>query len=253
MTISAIVIARNEKENIIPCIKSLDWCDEILLIDDESTDETVSLAKTQNPLVKVFTRKSEGNFSSQRNYKLNKATGDWVIFIDSDERVSPLLAGEIKEKIKKEMECQGFYLKRRDFFGGKFLKYGETGDIRLLRIGRKNSGHWEGIVHENWHIVGHKETLSTPLDHYPHQTVREYLKKINYYTDLLVVQWKKENRKMGSWEIIVFPIGKFVLNYFLKLGVLDGVPGLIYAIMMSFHSFLARSKYYLVLNKKSPV
>lgn len=251
MTISAVVIVRNEQENIVPCVKSLDWCDEILLIDDESTDETVSSALAENPSVRVFKRKSDGNFSDQRNFTLDKATSDWVIFIDADERVSPELAKEIKEKIKKETNCQGFYLERRDYFGGQFLKFGETGNLRLLRIGRKKSGLWEGIVHENWHIVGPKETLSVPLDHYPHPTVREYLNKINFYTDRLVIQWKKEKRKIHGWEIIIYPSGKFILNYFIKLGFLDGVPGLIYAMMMSFHSFLVRSKYYLTENKKA--
>lgn len=251
MTITAILIAKNEQENIIPCIKSLDWCTEILLIDDESTDKTVSLAVSQNPAIKVFKRKSGDNFSDQRNYTLDKAKSDWIIFIDCDERVSQPLAKEIKEKIRNASNCQGYYLRRRDYFGERFLKFGETGDINLLRIGRKNSGHWEGIVHENWHIVGHKEALSTPLDHYPHQTIREYLNKINFYTDRLIIQWKKDKRKIYSWEIIIYPLGKFIFNYFLRLGILDGVPGLIYAIMMSFHSFLVRSKYYLTQNKQA--
>ena len=250
MTITAVVIARNEKENIIPCIKSLVWCDEILLIDDDSTDETVALARSEKPEIKVYKRKSEGNFAEQRNFTLDKVASDWVIFIDSDERVSPQLADEIKDKLKKDTNCQGYFLKRRDYFGGDFLKFGETSDIKLLRIGRRNSGLWEGIVHENWHIVGSKETLSIPLDHYLHPTIREYLSKINFYTDRLVVQWKIENKKIHGWEIIIYPMGKFILNYFLKLGLLDGMPGLIYALMMSFHSFLIRSKYYLSQKKK---
>lgn len=251
MTISAIVLARNEQENIIPCIKSLVWCDEILLVDDDSTDATVTRALSENKQIRIIKRKSDGNFSQQRNYSLEKAKGDWVIFIDSDERVSSRLAGEIKEKIKNGKNCPGFYLTRRDYFGGKFLKFGETGNIRFLRIGRKNAGYWEGIVHERWDIAGCKETLSTPLDHYPHPTVKEFLNKINFYTDRLVFQWKQENRKIYNWEIICYPSGKFVYNYFLKLGIFDGVPGFIHAVMMSFHSFLVRSKYYLSRNKKA--
>ncbi len=267
MSISAVILTHNEEKNIERCLESVSWCDEIVITDDFSTDQTVQLIKNlkiknknDNEKLKIYRRELDGDFAGQRNFGLEKATGDWVLFMDADERISDKLASEIKSQISnlkpqnqnlnlKSELINGYYLKRKDYFGGKWLKYGETANIRLLRLARKESGEWQGRVHEIWSVEGELGELENPILHYPHQTVSEFLHDINLYTDLVVQCWKEEGRKIGFWEIIVYPIGKFIQNYIIKLGYFDGTAGLLIAVFMSFHSFLARSKYWLATHK----
>ncbi len=271
-SISTVVLTKNEEKNIERCIATLAWCDEIIIIDDYSDDDTISRIKNyesriKEKNIKIFKRKLNGDFAAQRNFGLEKASGDWILFVDADEVVTTKLGAEIKQQIsdavvipvnepgstekekwipgqaRNDNRVAGFFLKRKDYFGGNWLNYGETANVRFLRLGRKEMGKWEGRVHEVWKLEGEFGELINPVLHYPHPTVTEFLKEVNTYTDIVVQCWKEEGRKIKVWEIIVYPAGKFIRNYIIRLGFLDGVAGLIMAIFMSFHSFLARSKY----------
>ena len=162
--ISAVILTKNEEKNVVPCIESFRWCDEIIVIDDYSTDKTIEKIQSasRRTKLKIFKRHLNGDFAAQRNFGLEKAKGEWVLFVDTDERVTPALTAEIKKKILKT-RCSGFYLKRQDFWAGKCLKYGETGNIKLLRLGKKSAGKWERPIHEVWKIKGKIGTLKNPL------------------------------------------------------------------------------------------
>jgi glycosyltransferase involved in cell wall biosynthesis len=245
--ISAIILAKNEEKNIKDCLQSISWCDEKIVIDDNSTDKTSELAKKYG--AKVY-KKHLSNFSEQRNYAIEKATGDWILFIDADERVSSALWYEIMQHINEPIEkTVGFYIKRIDIMWGRELKHGDSGEIKLLRLAKKNSGQWRGIVHERWEIRGKTATLNNPLYHYPHKSVAEFLKEINHYTDLRAKELFEQKKKANWVSVIIYPKAKFVLSYFYKLGFLDGLPGLIHALMMSFHSYLVRGKLWLLWQK----
>lgn len=252
MEISAIILTRNEEKNIERCLESLSWCDEVIIIDDYSEDNTLSAESysiSRLPLnIKIFKRHLNNDFAAQRNYGLEKTRGEWVLFVDSDEVITKELQQEIITKIKQS-ESVGFYLKRKDYFLGKWLQYGETNTVKFLRLARKNAGRWQGRVHEVWKIEGEVRELENPILHYPHESISQFLSKINHYTDLVAQYWKEEGRVVHVWEIIVYPVGKCIQNYILRLGFLDGMPGLILALMMSFHSFLSRSKYWLATQR----
>lgn len=256
-TISVVILAGSFEENVKKCLNSLSWCDEIVIINDSSKDEAkttiINEQKKQlfNDRLNIYKRSLNGDFASQRNYGLKMAKGDWILFVDTDEVISRELQSEIKTKIQKNTIGQnntGYLLRRKDYFLGKWLKYGETSNIKLLRLAKKNAGCWGGKVHEVWDIKGKIGQMENPILHYPHRNLSSFLDKINRYTDIVAQCWVEEGRKIKSWEIIFFPLGKFMQNYILKLGFLDGTPGLIMAIAMSLHSFLARSKCWL-LNK----
>ncbi len=247
--ISAIILTKNEENNIEACLESLSWCDEKIVIDDHSVDKTVDIAKKKG--AKVFIHSMHNDFSEQRNYGLDKATGDWILFIDADERVSNALWYEIMQHSSESIDdCNGYYLKRQDSMWGKVLKHGETGKILLLRLAKKGTGKWEGKVHERWIVQGKTQLLKNPLDHFPHTTVTEFLQEINFYTDIRSEELFN-NKIRPTWlSIMVYPNIKFILNYFFKRGFLDGLPGLVFAIMMSLHSFLVRSKLWLIWQNK---
>ena len=145
--LTGIVLAKDEEENIKNCLESLQFCDEVILLDDDSKDGTAEIAKKMG--VRVITRSMNSDFAAQRNYGLKKARGNWVLFLDADERVSKELRSEIVNLINDPLNyAMGFYLKRRDYFFGRELKHGETGNLKLLRLARRKAGKWKRAVHE---------------------------------------------------------------------------------------------------------
>lgn len=246
--ISCVLLTHNEEKNIIDCIESVLFCDEIVIVDDYSIDRTVELVENlKNDKVRIYKRHLENDFSSQRNFGLEKATYDWVLFIDSDERVSKALGREIQ--LVNTRKSDGFLLRRRDVFNGRELNHGEVGSVKLVRLARKGSGLWRGKVHEEWQVTGKISTLTNPLFHYPHQTVREFLKEIDFYSTVRAQELFEKKVKARAINIILYPKAKFFLNYIVKQGFKDGIEGLVYGLMMSFHSFLVRAKSYLLTRK----
>lgn len=248
--ISAVVLTKNEERNIGKCLDSILWCDEIIVVDDFSEDNTVEKIQNLNSKIKIFEKHLNNDFASQRNYGFSKAKYEWVIFVDADEIVSSDLKNEILGKIKNNKNTGGFYVKRRDFIFGNVMQHGEFGNIKLLRLGRANKGKWEGRVHEEWKIKGKIEELGHSLFHYPHQSINGFLKDINFYTDIRAKELFDKGAKSNFISIILYTKIKFIQNYFLKLGFLDGTSGLVLALFMSLHSFLVRSKLWLLWQKK---
>lgn len=251
--ISVVILTKNEEKNIIDCIESVSWADEIVIIDDFSLDRTVEVVNNliYSKKIKIFQRKLNQNFSAQRNFALSKVKHEWVLFIDADEIVTKDLKEEINSIIiSKEDKYNGYYIKREDVIWGKHIKHGEFGNIRLLRFAKKNSGDWVGDVHERWVVDEPATDLEAIILHYPHQNVTDFLKEINFYTTIRANELYKNNIKTNVFEILLYPKGKFLLNYIFKLGFLDNIEGLILAIFMSFHSFLVRGKLWLLWVKK---
>lgn len=247
--VSVVILAKNEEEAIKDCLESVAWADEKIVIDDFSEDKTAEIAKKLGAT--VYKHPLQNDFAQQRNFGLDKANGDWVLFLDADERVSHSLQYEINTAIHDSLNIiQGYYLKRLDTMWGKQLTHGEIGSIMLLRLARKNSGRWKGKVHEVWEVKGKKDKLANPLDHFPHQSIRDFLREINYYSTLRAQELHKKKKKSNSFQIVAFPVGKFISNYLFRLGFLDGIPGLLIAVMMSFHSFLVRGKLWQLTHQK---
>lgn len=237
--ISVVVLTSNNESTLTETLRSVMFCDEILLVDDRSTDRTADIAKKFGAT--VTTRSMEKDFASQRNFGLSKAKGPWVLFVDSDETVSEALANEIRESIHK-IEVNGFFLKRKDMMWGRTLKHGETDRVRLLRLAKKGVGTWKRPVHEVWNVVGPVATLVTPLLHAPHPDVAHFLSDIDIYSTINAAHLYDTGVRASWWHIGLYPTAKFFQNYFMRKGFLDGMPGVIVALMMSFHSFLTRSK-----------
>ncbi len=251
-SISAVILTKNEEKNIADCIKSLAFSSEIIVVDDNSTDKTVEIAKKHN--TRVFERKLNGDFASQRNFGLMQAKGEWVLFVDADERVSKKLSEEIlrlpfdsNRVAQDDKNPSAYCLRRRDFWWGRELKHGEVQKARnqgIVRLVRKGSGIFMGNVHEAFHTAKHVGNLQGYLDHYPHPTVKDFLEDINEYSTIRAQELFNRGIHTNVFQITLFPTGKFMLNYFLYGGFLDGPAGFAYAFFMSFHSFLVRAKLY---------
>jgi glycosyltransferase involved in cell wall biosynthesis len=247
--ISAVVLTNNSESVIKRCLNSLSFCSETIIIDDFSNDKTAEIAKKLG--ARVYQRHLDGNFAKQRNFGLRRAKEKWVLFIDDDEVVTRELADEIVQITSKfELGYSGFYLTRQDLLWERVLRYGEPGRIKLLRLAKKVAGKWQREVHEYWNIKGDTKTLKHPIIHYPHQTLSEFILSVNHMSSLHAKANQKEEKGSGLFKIIIWPLGKFINNYLIKLGFLDGTQGIVHALTMSFHSYLSWSKLWLLQRKK---
>ncbi len=235
--ISAVVLSHNSSRTLKNSLESLSWCDETIVVDDNSEDESREIAKKDGAL--CILRSLHDDFAAQRNFGLEKAREEWILFVDSDEIVSEKLAKEIQTAIKSTV-YDGYYMKRVDVLFGKKLLHGETGDAKFIRLAKKGTGVWERPVHEVWKVHGSVGQLRESLLHYPHPTIKEFLQSVIVYSRLHAKQLSRDGKTFAFWQILVYPVAKFCTNYFWKCGLLDGTAGLIVALMMSLHSFLAR-------------
>jgi len=253
--ISAVILTKNDEMDIVDCLESVSWIDEIIIIDDYSDDRTLEVVKNNeiSGKIKIYQNKLNQDFAEQRNFGLTKTTKDWVLFLDADERITKELRSELNEVLieeKNKTKNIGFMIPRKDMMWGKLLKFGESGNIKLLRLAKRNAGEWVGKVHEEWIVDGNVSELENFIIHFPHKTINEFLKEINFYTTIRAKELYEKGKKSSLFQIIFYPKAKFVINYFLKLGILDGLEGLVFAILMSFHSFLVRGKLWLLWGKR---
>lgn len=240
MNLSAIVLTHNNQDTLPSTLGSLKFAQETLVIDDHSSDDTVAIAKKNG--ARVVSHKLI-DFSAQRNFALRQAKHDWVLFVDSDELVTPELRRELTIAISSS-HAKGYYLPRQDMFFGILLKHGETANAKFLRLARKDAGLWQRAVHEFWDIKGETLTLRHPLLHNRSFTYSQFINKLNSYTDLDAKALLGENKTFKYVDVFTKPVGKFIYNYFYLLGILDGFPGFIMAFSMSLHSLMVRIKLY---------
>ncbi len=220
--LTAIVITKN-KNNAKPTIKSLKFADEILV--------------EEHPQI--------NNFAQVRNQAMLKAKHSWVLFIDDDEIVTPELAKEIRTAIQTS-RFNGYFLYRQDLFLKRILKHGENGTLKFLRLARKTAGTFNRPVHEVWLVKGRVGTLKHPLLHQPHHSIKSFLAKVNRYSTMEARYRFEKGKHSNLFKIATYPFLKWIHNYIFRLGFLDGTPGLIMALMMSFHSFQTWTKLYLL-------
>jgi glycosyltransferase involved in cell wall biosynthesis len=247
MKISVVIITKNASKTISACLNSVAWADEIIVIDDYSDDDTIKIAKSRGAI--VFKRELNNDFSSQRNFGIKKTKNNWVLFLDADEIIPTSLSKEIVRRLKfAPPNISGFYFFRKDYFINHWLNHGETAGVKLLRLAKKNYGLWQGKVHETWQIKGDTEQFKKPILHYPHKDLATLYRKINHYTDIRAEELKEKNITTNLFEIIFYPLAKFIQNYVFKKGYKDGTAGAVFALSMSFHSFLVRAKLWQITN-----
>lgn len=247
LMITTVVLTHNSATTLADALSSVSWSDEILVIDDNSSDETLVIAKKHN--ARIISRAVDDDYAAQRNAGLAQAKGNWVLFLDSDETVTTELAKELQSVSRASLDVAGYYLAREDKLWGRVMRHGETSNVRLLRFARKSSGEWVRPVHEVWKVKGIVGTLTHPLLHSPHPNVAQFLDKISRYSTINAAYLYKQKTPSLGIHILAYPVAKFFVNYIGRLGFLDGTQGAIVAVMMSFHSFLTRAKLWLLYHR----
>lgn len=220
MGLSAVILTNKRPEEFKKTLDSVAFADEVILIPDHKSPVT--------------------DFSLTRNSGLAKAKNDWVLMVDDDEVVSRELAEEIKTAISPPSLFSGFYLRRFDKYHGQILHYGETGNIKIIRLGKKSAGHFTRPVHEVWKIEGSIGVLENPLIHERGELVAPFIDRMIKYSPIDAKELTKEGKPYSLFRLFLNPKAKFIVNYFFKLGFLDGYLGLFQAYLMSVQSLTVR-------------
>lgn len=243
--ISAIVITYNEAANIKECLASLNWCDEIIVIDSGSSDKTCELALEYTNNIVI-----SGNipYGEKRNIGISRANSEWIIWLDADERISPELKIEIVDLINKNStECEAYYINRSSFFINKFIKHSGWYPDYTLRLFRRSTGikFDAALVHEKVIYTGKTGRLKNDIQHYTDRNFEHYINKMNNYSTLSANELIQKGKRAGFFDIIFRPAFTFFKMYFLKLGILDGYMGLVLCTLSSIHVMTKYSKLYL--------
>ena len=242
--ISAVIIAKNEETMIRECLESLSFCDEIVVIDNNSVDETVDIAESFS--AKVY-KSSSTDFSQLRNLGLNKAQHDWILYIDEDERVD----GSLKEEITKALqdrEFDSYFIKRKNFYLGKNQwPYIET----ILRLFRKeNLSGWFGEIHESPKITGKTGILEGLLLHFTHRDLESMvIKTIAWSQTEALLRFKANHPQITWWRIPRVMLTAFIKSYILQGGYKAKTVGLIESIYQAFSIFITYAKLWEIQNK----
>ena len=229
--ITAIIPTLNEEERIQNSLKSAEFADEVIVIDSYSTDRTVEIVKQSN--AKLLQRKFD-DFSSQKNYAIDQASNDWILWIDADEVLTEELQKEIKSAIENAKELVGFYIYRVFFFKGKKMRYTGTQNDKLIRVFNRKHCQYEGKVHEKIKADGKLGVLENKILHYSYISFDRYIIKLNQHSALKAEELFEKGKMITPFHIIIKPIARFIKHYFVKLGFLDGFYGFIISFALSY-------------------
>ncbi len=244
--LSVVIITRNEANNIEECLESVKWADEIVVLDSFSNDETVNICRRYTE--KIYQSKFT-NYSLQKNMVLDRATNDWVLSVDADERITPRLKTQIIKVINEESEeYAGYHIPRRNYFFGEWVRHCGLYPDYVLRLFRKSKGRFrDKMVHESVKLNGKAGRIEEPLEHYTYACINDYIDRMKRYSSLFVQQMRRDNKKSRWYNLIVNPTAAFIKMYFLKKGFLDGKLGFIVCVLYSYYAFL---KYAMLWEKK---
>lgn len=240
MKLTVTVITRNEASNIAAALESVSWADEIIVIDSQSTDDTVSIARRLATRVEV--REWPG-YSAQKNFAAELASHDWILSLDADERVTPALAAEIRAVLASAPPFHGYRIPRVAWYLGRWIRSTDWYPDYQLRLYNRRAGRWnERRVHESVVVEGPAGQLRNELQHHPYRHISHHLQTIDRYTTLAAEDWLAAGRRASAWRTFFYPRFAFLRNYVLRGGFRDGTAGLIVSLLNSYYVFLKFAK-----------
>lgn len=229
MRISVLVITKNEEASIGRCLRSVDWADEVIVLDSGSTDRTVEIAAALNARTSVTT--DWPGFGPQKNRALALATGDWVLSLDADEWVTPELRDEIRGVIAGSGGPGAFRLPRLSSFCNRQMRHSGWWPDYVVRLFRRNAARFtDDIVHERVSVEGPIGTLTHPLLHETYVNLEEMLEKLNNYSSLGARILRERAVRGGLTKAVLHGLGAFIRTYLLRRGFLDGREGFMLAV-----------------------
>ena len=248
MSISVVVITKNEEANIERCLRSVDWADEVIVLDSGSTDRTVEISQELGARVSVTT--DWPGFGPQKNRALELATGDWVLSLDADEWVTPDLRDEILNAISDPNGATAFRVPRLSSFCGRFMRHSGWWPDYVTRLFRRGAARFSAdLVHERVIAEGKTGTLREPIMHETFVDLDELLQKMNSYSSLAAQEMRQRGRKAGLAGAVLRGLWAFIRTYFLRGGFLDGREGFMLAVATGEGTYYRYAKL-MLLDKK---
>ena len=238
--LSIAIIAKNEADRIGRLIKSVEFVNEVLVVDSGSIDGTQEVCKKLG--AKVVFHEWAG-YAAQKQFAMDCTTSEWILNLDADEEISDSLAREMQQAIKNaEPDVSAFSMPRLSRYLGKWIKHGGWYPDRKVRLVRRGKGMWKGEgLHEKLIVNGKIKQLSEPILHYVYRNISDHVVTINRFSDI----YAAEHGPSGWWFVpagAVHALGKFAECYLWKLGFLDGIPGLVIAMNSAWYVFLKHAK-----------
>jgi glycosyltransferase involved in cell wall biosynthesis len=238
--LSVTVITRNEAADIGDALASVAWADEIVVVDSQSTDETVAIARQHTE--RVVVREWPG-YIDQKNYAASIASHDWILSLDADERVTSALAGEITARLADSPREAAFRIPRVTWHLGRWIRTTDWYPDYQLRLYDRRSARWTGrYVHEAVEVRGATGQLRGELQHYAYRDVADHLETIDRYTTYAARQMHEDGRRAGALQIAGHPPLAFLRNYLAHGGIRDGVPGFVISALNAYYVFLKFAK-----------
>jgi len=248
--IAVVIITKDEENNIAACLESVQWADERIVVDAESRDRTVEIAKQH--AAQVHVRPWPG-YGPQKNFGMEQARAEWILIVDADERITPALQEEIQAVIKAgpSPDLAGFEIPRRNYFYGRWIRGGGIYPDFQLRLIRRAAGRYDDTqLHENLRLRGRIERLRQPMEHYSMPTVREHVRKLKRYTMLGAQEKLKTRSRVTALDIAGHHFGTILKTYVLRGGYRDGVHGVIVALFAGMHTFVKYAKVWEALQER---
>jgi glycosyltransferase involved in cell wall biosynthesis len=234
--VSALVMAGNEEEGIRDCLESVAWADEIVVVDSCSTDRTAEIAREYTDRVII---KPWQGYVRQKQWALSKARYPWILFVDADERVTPGLRGEILEELARDpIPYAGYLLPRRVCYMGRWIRHGDWYPDYKLRLFLAEHGRVTGEEpHDRVEVSGPLKRLKRDLLHYTYRDLGDHLATVNRFSTISARGMYHRGQRCGLGAILFRPVIRFLRSYVLRRGFLDGIPGLIAALVVAFGVF----------------
>lgn len=241
--VSVLILARNEENNIKDCIESCNFADEVIVIDDNSTDKTKEIAEQLG--ARVINRSMNGDWGGQQTFAIQQAKYEWIFFIDADERCTPELGKEIRETIEKN-EHYTYWIKRKNKFHHNKATHGSLRPDYVCRLMPAKGSYVEGFVHPAFVTPYENGKLKSHMYHYTYDNWEQYTSKLNKYTTLAAEKYKDEGKNINFFiDVVLRPLWAFFKVYIINLGFLDGKIGWVFAVAHYYTTMKYAKLYYL--------
>ncbi len=240
--LAVLILTKNEEQNIREAIENAMACaDEVVIIDSDSTDNTVAIAKEAG--AKVVNRAWDNDFAAQRNFALNSTWAEWVLYLDADERLNPELIADIKRVVEEDVPKQ-FEIVRKTVAFGKMFKHGALRPDTVTRLFRRENVSWVGQVHERPICTDKKNQLKGFIEHYTYDSWEKYLEKMNHYTTIWAADMYDQGKRVSLAGVFGHVANAYVKAVILRLGFLDGFMGIFMCISHAYYTLMKYLKLY---------
>jgi len=243
--ISAYMITFNNERTVETALRSLLWADEIVVVDSFSTDGTLDIARRFTDRIE---QRPWPGFRAQYQHASEQCTHDWLLFADADEEVPAELAAEIDHELAANVarpvaeQVHGYQIQRRTWYVDRWILHGGWIPDREVRLYRRHSGRWQGGLHAKIHVTGRIAELQHLYHHYTYADISDHLNTIDRYSGAAAEEMAESGKRFSWLHAIGNPLVRFLRDYVLKRGFLDGFPGLVVAVNTAFYVFIKHAK-----------